>query len=174
MIGKSIFYQVRFALPVWAILCITSILPDNRFAIRIRGALVSFLLPGRPAKLRLGRDVTLLGLDHLFLGDDVYIAKGCWLNALGGMKIRSEVQFGPYVVAVTTKHTLKNGSVSQGSTVFESVEVGAGSWVASHVTLAAGSVVPNASVIAANSVVAGVLQQPGLYAGAPAKYLKSL
>jgi acetyltransferase-like isoleucine patch superfamily enzyme len=171
---KLLRYQCRFAIPVWFVLLLTSILPDNRYSIRIRGGAVSFFLKGRPKKFRLGRDVTLLGIDRLYIGENVYIAKGCWLNALGGMKINSEVQFGPYVVAVTTKHTLKNGSVSQGNTIFQPVEVGAGSWIASHVTLAAGGVVPEGSVISANSVVVGVLEQPGLYAGAPAKYLKSL
>ena len=174
MMSKFFWYQLRFALPVWFVLLLTAILPDNRFSIRIRGFLVSILLPGSPGKLRLGRDVTLLGIDRLYFGDNVYIAKGCWLNALGGMVIKSGVQFGPYVVAVTTKHTLEYGSVSRGSTIFEPVEVGAGSWVASHVTITAGSSIPEASVIAANSVVSGALERPGLYGGAPAKHIKSL
>jgi acetyltransferase-like isoleucine patch superfamily enzyme len=174
MIVKFIRYQIRFALPIWFILLVTSILPDNRLSIRIRGFLVAIFLPGFPDRLRLGRDVTLLGADRLYIGNNVYIAKGCWLNSLGNMTICSDVQFGPYVVAVTTKHTLDNGSVSQGGTVFEPVEIGQGSWVASHVTITSGSVIPEASVIAANSVVLGVLKRPGLYGGVPAKYLKGL
>lgn len=171
---KFIWLQFRFSLPIWFFLLLTSVLPDNRYSIRIRGFLISLFLPNAPTRLRLGRDVTLLGIDQLYIGDNVYIAKGCWLNALGGMRINSGVQFGPYVVAVTTKHTLECGSVSMGGTIFESVQVGTGSWVASHVTIAAGSVVPEASIIAANSVVSGVLDRPGLYGGVPAKYIKSL
>lgn len=167
-------YQLRYALPVWLCLLMTCWLPDNRLSVRFRGLITSFFLPGRPKGLTLGRDITLLGINGLFLGDDVYLAKGAWINALGGLYIDREVMFGPYVVAVTTKHTLEFGSVTMGSTIFESVQVGAGSWVASHVTIASGSVVPKASVIAANSVVSGVLDRPGLYGGAPAKYIKSL
>lgn len=171
---KFIWLQFRFSLPIWFLLLLTAALPDNRYSVRIRGFLISLFLPNSPTRLRLGRDVTLLGIDQLYIDDNVYIAKGCWLNALGGMKINSGVQFGPYVVAVTTKHTLEYGSVSMGGTIFEPVQVGAGSWIASHVTIASGTVIPEASVIAANSFVSGVLDRPGLYGGVPAKYIKSL
>ena len=168
-----LYYQCRFAIPVWLVLLITSILPDNRYSIRVRGGAVSLFLKGRPKRFRLGRDVTLLGLNQLKIGSNVYLAKGCWLNALGGIAIESDVQFGPYVVAVSTKHTLLAGSVSRGSTIFEPVFIGSGSWVASHVTISAGSFVPKGSIVGANSVFNGVFKNPGFYAGCPAKLIKS-
>jgi len=48
------YYQLRYALPIWFCFLITNWLPDNRYVIRIRGALVALFIPGKPKKLCLG------------------------------------------------------------------------------------------------------------------------
>ena len=56
-------YQLRYALPIWFCMLITSWLPDNRIGIKIRGFLVAVFLPNHPKNFSIGRDVTLLGID---------------------------------------------------------------------------------------------------------------
>lgn len=165
----QIKYQIRYALPVWFILTILSWLPDNKISIRIRGALVSLFLPGRPSGFKLGRDVTLLGIDKLNLGSNVYMAKGCWINALGQVNINSDVMLAPYVVIASTRHTFKDGSVSKGKSEFKKVDIGSGTWIAAHSTVIAGVSVGSSSIVAANSVVVKSFGPRNIVSGVPAK-----
>lgn len=170
---RQLYYQIRFALPVWFFMLFTAWLPDNRVTIRIRGVLVGFLLPGRPKGLTLGRDVTLLGIDRLNIGNNVYLAKGVWINALGGMTIEDEVMLAPYVIAVTTKHLFKDGSVFLGGSEFASVRIGRGSWIAAHCTIVSGVTIGSGCMVAANSVVTRSTKDDVVVAGVPAKQISS-
>src|SRR5690606_18520585 len=93
-LSKEIAYQCRYALPVWLITILMNWLPDNGPIIRLRGFFISIFLQGRPKKLLMGRDVTLLSLNRLELGNHIYIAKGSWINAIGGIKFEDEVVLG--------------------------------------------------------------------------------
>ena len=169
---NQLFYQFRYALPVWICQILTSWLPDNRISIKIRGGMVALFLPGRPKGLTLGRDVTLLGIDKLDIGTNVYLAKGVWINALGGMTIKDEVMFAPYVVAVTTKHGFKNNSVFHGRSHFKAVSIGRGSWIAAHCTITAGVNIGNGCIIGANSVLTKSTRDNVIVAGVPAKEIQ--
>ena len=128
----EISYQARYALPVWVSLLLCSWLPDVSFAIRIRGFLVSLFLPGRPKRLTIGRDVTILSASRFHVGDDVYIAKGCWINAIGTITLENEVVFAPYVVISSSNHGFRDGSVKRGGAHPAPVRICYGSWVAAH------------------------------------------
>lgn len=167
-------YQMRYALPVWFLLTITAWLPDNRVSIRVRGLLVAYFLPNSPRNLSLGRDVTLLGLDKLILGDNVYIAKGCWVNALGGLLIGNNVMIAPYCVLVTTKHTYKNDSFRDGQTILKQIEILHGSWIAAHSTIVQGVKIGKGNLIAANSVITDDTLDYKVYAGVPAREVKDI
>lgn len=169
---KEIYYQARYALPIWLIIILTSWLPDISIFIRLRGFLISFFLPGRPSGLTVGRDVTLLSINRLHLGRDVYIAKGCWLNAIGKIEIEDEVVLAPYVVMSSNNHGFKNGSVKRGGAHPKSIKVGFGTWVASHCVIAAGVVVGRSNLIAANSVVTRNTPDNSVQAGVPSIHVK--
>jgi acetyltransferase-like isoleucine patch superfamily enzyme len=164
-------FQLRFALPIWFVSLITAWLPDNRVSIRLRGWLVSVLLPGRPKGFRLGRDVTLLGASRLHIGSNVYLAKGAWINALGGIHLGDEVVVGPYVVIVSTKHGFENDSVFQGGTHFSAVSIERGTWLAAHSTVSAGVKIGPGCLIAANSVVTKDIEANQIFGGVPAKFI---
>lgn len=169
---KEIKYQVRYALPVWFCMLVLAWLPDISIFIRVRGLFVSWFLLGRPRGLTLGRDVTLLSLDRLRIGSNVYLAKGVWINAIGGVSIEDEVVLAPYVVMSSTNHGFKNGSVKQGGAHPAPISVGKGTWLASHVVVAAGVSVATGNLVAANSVVTRDTETDGVYAGVPAVRVK--
>ena len=171
---KQIKYQFRYALPIWFCMLITGWLPDNRIGIKIRGFLVALFLPNRPKNFTLGRDVTLLGIDKLTIGNNVYFAKGTWINALGGVTIEDEIMFGPYVVLVSTKHTMKNNSVYQGNSEFKNVFIGKGTWIASHCTITSGISIGKGCIIAANSVISKDIDDYLLVGGVPARVIRDL
>ncbi|MDP2562114.1 acyltransferase [Psychrobium sp. 1_MG-2023] len=169
---KELHYQLRYGLPIWLILFLTSWLPDISICIRIRGGLVSIFLPGRPKRFTLGRDVTLLSVNRLYLGSDVYIAKGCWINAIGGITFENEVVLAPYVVISSNNHGFKDGSVKRGGAHPTPIFVGYGTWLASHVVVAAGVTVGKGNLVAANSVVTKSSEDNSVLAGVPARYIK--
>lgn len=169
---NQLHYQLRYFLPIWFSMLVTSWLPDNKFSIRIRGRLVSLFLPGRPKRLELGRDVTLLGINNLRIGNDIYFAKGVWINAKGGIKIEDEVVIAPYVIIVSTAHGFKDNSVKKGGTHFSEVNIGKGTWIASHCTIAAGSKIGSGCIIGANSFLSGNFQDNFFIGGVPAKVIK--
>ncbi|MEZ9356499.1 hypothetical protein AB4143_10030 [Vibrio breoganii] len=169
---KEIHYQCRYSLPVWFIQILTAFLPDIGPFIRMRGYLVSLFLPNRPKGFLLGRDVTLLNINRLYIGDYVYIAKGAWLNAVGNIHLNSEVTLSPYVVISSTVHGFKEGSVHRGGSHPAEVSVGFGSWVSSHSVVSAGVVIGKSVVIAANSVVTTSTDDNVILGGVPAKYIK--
>lgn len=165
-------YQFRYGLPVWLITFLLCWLPDVGPFIRLRGLLVSFFLPNRPKGFTLGRDVTLLSINRLFIGDNVYFAKGCWVNAIGGIDIGDEVMLAPYVVMSSNNHGFKDGSVKRGGAHPAPIRIGFGTWLAAHVVVAAGVRVGKGNVVAANSVVTKDTPDDMIVAGVPAKPIK--
>lgn len=170
---KELVYQLRYALPVWLCQLLTGWMPDNRISIRIRGLMVSLFIPGCGKRLTLGRDVTILAINKLRLGDDVYLAKGTWINAAGGVSIGSEVMFGPYVVVASTNHGFKDNSVKRGGVWPAPVAIGKGSWIGAHAVITAGSHIGDGVLVAANAVVSGTLESNVIAGGVPARVLKA-
>lgn len=166
---NQVKYQFRYAIPIWFVMIVFSFLPDNRISIRIRGYFVSLFLPGKPKGITLGRDVTLLGCDKLLIGDNVYFAKGVWINALGGVKISSEVLLAPYVVIASTKHTFLDGSFFKGKSQFEAITIGHGCWIAAHSTVISGVDLSDGTLVAANSVVTKSFEKRSILSGVPAR-----
>ncbi|GGE45454.1 hypothetical protein GCM10007421_19530 [Halopseudomonas oceani] len=165
-------YQARYAMPIWLISVSLSWLPDIGPFIRFRGLLVSLFLPNRPKGFTLGRDVTFLSINKLFLGDNVYIAKGCWINAIGRIDIGDEVMLAPYVVMSSNNHGFKDGSVKRGGAHPAPIRIGFGTWLAAHVVVAAGVNVGKGNVVAANSVVTKDTPNDVIVAGVPATPIK--
>lgn len=166
-------YQLRYGIPIWLIGLLFFWLPDIGPFIRLRGEVASWFLPGRPKGFLLGRDVTLLSIDKLRVGRDVYIAKGCWINAIGGVEIDSEVMLAPYVVMSSNNHGFKDGSVKRGGAHPSPIKIGFGSWLAAHSVVAAGVTIGRGNVIAANAVVTKDTEDDAVMAGAPAKFIKT-
>jgi acetyltransferase-like isoleucine patch superfamily enzyme len=164
-------YQLRFALPIWFTILLTAWFPDCGPSVKIRGYLLSVWLPGRPRRLAIGRDVTLLSANRLNLGKNVYLAKGAWINALGGVTIADEVACGPYVVISSTSHGFHEGSVQRGGAHPKPISVGKGTWLAAHAVVAAGTSVGAGNLVAANSVVIRSSPPNVKLGGVPAKII---
>lgn len=169
---KTIKYQTRYALPIWLIQLLCCWLPDNKISIRIRGFLISIFLPGKPKKLTIGRDVTLLGINKLFINNNVYIAKGSWINALAEVHIGNNVLISPYVVIASLTHSF-NGESYLGISKFKSIHINDGCWIASHSTIVAGINLGKCSLIASNSTVIKDTIAFGVYSGVPAVKISS-
>lgn len=170
---KQLRLQLRYILPLWLILLLTNWLPDNRFTIRFRGWCASPFFRSCGKGLELGGGLTILNSFSIDIGNNVYIAKGTWLNGLGNLIIEDEVVIAPYVVVSTMQHVFKNNSVRFGGSIPGRVIIGKGSWIAAHVSVKCGVKIGKGSVIGANSFVVKDTNEGSIYGGVPAKFIKN-
>lgn len=164
--------QLRYVLPLWFIQLITNWWPDNRVTIKLRGAMARPFIKKCGKNFTLGSGVTLNNPHNLHIGDNVYIARGTWLNALGGLTIEDEVVIAPYVVISTLQHVFKNGSVRFGGSTAAPVHIGKGSWLAAHVSVKCGVSIGKGNLIAANAFVVKDTEDFRVMGGVPAKDIK--
>jgi acetyltransferase-like isoleucine patch superfamily enzyme len=169
---SELYAQLRYTLPLWFVQLITNWLPDNRIAISFRGWLAHFFIKKCGKGFQLGRDVTLLSTFNLSIGNNVYIAKGGWFNALAGLTIEDEVVIAPYVIISTLQHVFKNNSVRFGGSVAGPVIIGKGTWLAAHSSVKSGVTIGKGNLIAANSFVVKDTPDFMILGGVPAKIIK--
>jgi acetyltransferase-like isoleucine patch superfamily enzyme len=167
---KQVFYQLRFALPLWFGQLLTNWLPENRVTIRIRGALAAPFLGKCGRNLQLARGVTFLNVCGIEIGNDVYIATGCWIDGMGGLIIEDEVALSPFVVIATSSHCFKNNSVRFGGSRRAPAKIGKGSWIASHVIIS-GATVGSGTIVGSSAVVSKDLPDNVFAAGVPARVI---
>lgn len=164
--------QLRYNLPMWFVMLITSWLPDNKFVFRFRGWLAGFFMKKCGKNLQLGKDVTLLNPFNLEVGDNVYLAKGGWFNALGGLVFEDEVLCAPYVVISTMQHVYKHDSFRFGGSTSAKVVIARGSWLASHCSVKCGVTIGKGSLVAANASVVHDVVERTIVGGVPARFIK--
>jgi len=158
-------------LPLWFVQLLTNWLPENRISIRIRGFLVAPFTGKCGKNLRLARRVTFLNSSGIKIGDNVYIATGCWLDGIGGLTIEDEVELSPYVVITTSSHCFKNNSVRLGGSRTAPTKIGKGSWIAAHVVVVSGANIGSGVIVGANAAVSKDLPDNVFAAGIPAKVI---
>ena len=132
----------------------------------------------RPALRRCGRNfqiarrVQINFPNCVDIGNDVYIAPGCWLHAPGGIVLEDEVQLGPYVVLITGDHVLKDGSYRWAAGRRGPICLKRGSWVAAHATVTKGVTLGSGAMIAANAVATKSVPDFCIAGGVPAKIIR--
>lgn len=137
-LAKLLKTYFRYDWPLGLVWILTNWWPDIGPVPEIRGKFFSYFIGRCGKNFAVGRDVTLLAVDRLIIGDNVYLAKGTWLNAFGRVEIEDEVITAPYVVIASSHHGFKNGSCRFGGTHPAPVKIGRGSWVGSHAVITAG------------------------------------
>lgn len=152
-IAKMLKTYFRYDLPLWFVWLISNWWPDLGPVPNFRGKLFSPFIGKCGKKFAVGRDVTLLAVDRLVVGDNVYLAKGTWLNAFGGVTLEDEIITGPYVVIASSNHGFKDGSCRFGGTHPAPIRIGKGSWIGSHAVITAGVTIGKGNLIGANAVV---------------------
>lgn len=164
--------QIRYILPLWFVMLVTSFLPDNKFIFKFRGYLCKSFFKNCGKNLQVGRDVTILNSFNMSIGDNVYITKGVWINALGGINLNDEVMIAPYVTISTLQHVFKNKSCRFGGSIVGEVKIGKGTWIAANSSIKCGVDIGSGSIVAANSFVSKNLLDNSIYGGVPAKFIK--
>ncbi|MBD3842442.1 MAG: acyltransferase [Campylobacterales bacterium] len=157
----------------WFVFLILSWLPDQPLIMRFRGWLLSFGMKSCGKNFQVSSTVIIRGLQNLSVGNDVYLAPRVIINAIDSIQIHHEVMIAFNSVIVSGNHTFVAGSYRFGSSAKQPITIKRGVWVAANSTVTAGCVIGEGSILAANSVGKGELDKASLYAGVPAKKIKS-
>lgn len=124
--------------------------------------------------LQVAHDVSLIGLEKISVGHNVYFAKGCIINGGGEIIIGDNVLFGMLNIVVAGNHTY-NGVSYHGPFDRGQVIVRNGCWIGAHCTLLKGTVIPTGSVVGANSLCNIAFEgERLLISGNPARVIKNL
>lgn len=161
-------------IPLWFVGLLTNWMPDNPVICRLRGILARPFLGRCGRNLQIGTQVRFLSASGITIGDDVYVAAGCWLSGAGGLDIGNEVMFGPYCIIVTGVHQMKNGSARFGRSYVAPVSIGAGSWLAAHAVVTAGARVGKGCMVGANAVVTKDMPDNSFIGGIPARVISPI
>lgn len=170
---NKIVRLLKYDWPLHFVLSFTNWMPDNVACIRLRGFFVSFFVKSAGKNLKIGRDVTIYNPSKISFGHNVYVAKGCFFSCSGGVEIANNILFGPYVVVVTSDHSIKNNAYAWGEPInVGKVIIKDGSWIAAHVTVLSNTTIEEGVLVAANAVIRGNTEKLSIYGGIPAKLIK--
>lgn len=171
---NKIVRLLRYDWPLHFVLVLTNWWPDNVFLIRLRGRLARPFFRSCGKNLLLGRDITFYNSSNISFGENVYVAKGCWFSGGEKISVGNDILFGPYVVIVTSNHSIYKESYFFGEPVdLKPVVIKSGSWIGAHCTILSGSELNRCCLLAANSVFKGKSEEFGVYAGQPAKFIRT-
>jgi len=151
----------------------TAFMPDVVWVLKLRGALVRWCFQSCGANFQLGGGVRILFTTRMDIGRDVYIAAGCWLQGVGGIRLGDEVMLGPYTVLATNDHTKQDGSYRFGPGRPAAIELGRGVWTGAHVVITAGMRIGPGAAVAAGAVVTEDVPDHAVVGGVPARIIKA-
>jgi acetyltransferase-like isoleucine patch superfamily enzyme len=171
---KNFYRNFRYDWPLHFALLLTNFLPDNVIFLRLRGALAAPFLGACGNNLRLGRNIVFYNPSSIEIGNDVYIAYGCWFMAGGKITIDDEAIFGPYVVVSAGNHTRINHSFRFGPPVCVPIHIQRGAWIGAHSTILGDTLIGEGCLIGSNaSVTRGTYPANSFIAGVPAVIKKT-
>lgn len=109
---------------------------------------------------------------HIKLGKGIFINKSCMFVDLGGIELEDNVLIGPEVKILSVNHPLD--PKNRRGIILNGVKIKRNAWVGAGVTICPGVIIGENSVIGAGSVVTKDVPDNALYAGVPAKFIKSI
>jgi maltose O-acetyltransferase len=155
----------------WLVRLGTDWLPDSAATMRLRGWLYGRAMRQCGPNFQVAGGVRLLGLEHLSVGRDVYLAPGVALLASCGIQLDDEVMLAYHTVVVDGNHTRLEGSFRFGPRAEAPVRIGRGAWVAANCTVLPGVTIGRGALVAANSAVTRDVPDGASVGGAPARPL---
>jgi acetyltransferase-like isoleucine patch superfamily enzyme len=123
--------------------------------------------------MRLFSGVTITGT-NLTIGARTFLNHGVYLDAGSGrITIGSDTLVGPQVMILTATHQVVDGRVDH-ARVSRDVTVGNNVWLGARSVVLPGVTIRDGCVIAAGAVVTRDCEPGGMYAGVPARRIRSL
>jgi maltose O-acetyltransferase len=114
------------------------------------------------------------GSSRVTIGAGTFINYECMFNTTAPISIGANCNIAMRVTFVTTSHEMGGPSRRAGPATAEPITVGEGCWIGAGATILPGVTIGAGTVIAAGSVVTRSTEPNSVYAGVPARLVKSL
>lgn len=162
---------MRYELLMWLYFFIKWI--PGYFGSKIRSRLIPFSKVGKGVVILEGVQIDKPSLMNI--GDRVSINRMCTINAGGGLNIGADVLIGPGVVIYTQNHGYadKHVPIAEQGYEYKPVLIKDGAWICANSIILPGIVVGQGAVVAAGSVVTQNVPDYSVFAGNPARFIKS-
>lgn len=171
---SRLYKFIKYFIVLHILQLLLALLPNLKISNQIRGFCMRPFFKQCGRNFQIAKGVTINVMWHMTVGDDVYIAHHCWINAAGGLTLEDGVILSPMVVIATTKHHYSQGRVSNTKTELAPIHIGKGSWIASNSVITKGVTIGEGVIIGACSSVTKDISAYYFAAGAPAKAIKPL
>lgn len=114
--------------------------------------------------------------DRISIGENFSLHEFCYLDGTGGIAIGNNVSVAHGTSILSTEHSWSDSSIpiKYNDSKFAPVVIGNDVWVGCGVRILAGSHIADRVVVGSGAVVKGRLESGFVYAGVPAKKVKSL
>lgn len=151
---------------------LTGFLPDLKFIMCMRGWLLKPCFKSCGRNFQICSNAMIVYTSNVSIGNDVYIAYGCWIHGVGSVTFEDEVMLGPYTVLATSNHNKTDGSYRFGGGQVAPIIMRRGSWCGTHVVITAGVTVGTGAACAAGCVVTRDVPDHAIVGGVPARELR--
>jgi acetyltransferase-like isoleucine patch superfamily enzyme len=187
MNGRSVFSKIQPILKIMAavfrifpgflhrwIWDLSNALP-NMFGLGLRYALALGKAKHMGTNVYWARNITVKNWQNLVVGDNVSFHENCFVDALGGIEIGSNVSIAHASSLVSFDHMIEPDlPIKYGALAPGKIQIADDVWIAAGVRVLRNTTIGTRVIIAANAVVRGDLAGGWLYGGLPARQLKSL
>jgi acetyltransferase-like isoleucine patch superfamily enzyme len=126
----------------------------------------------KPASSRLSRKATVIAPSMLYLGENVHIGDGCYLDARGTITIGSNTHVSRNVAIYSINHDIDSGIPYRPGDILKEVIIERNVWIGMNVSIAPGSYVKEGAVIGMGAVVSGVIPAHAIVASPKARVIK--
>lgn len=114
------------------------------------------------------------GSTRVKIGRGTFVNYGCMFNTTAPITLGQNCDIGMNVLFVTSSHELGPAERRAGAATADPIEIGDGTWIGANAVILPGVTVGAGCVIAAGAVVVRDCDANGLYAGVPARKVRSL
>ena len=149
----------------------TWLLPDWAPLMRFRGWLVKPCFQKCGANFQLESTAMISNSSEMIVGDNVYLARGTWIQGGAGIILEGNNMLGPYTVISSINHTFSGDGYRFGKGQYKPVVMGQGSWTGAGVKILPGVNIGRGVLCAAGSVVTKDVPDFSIVAGVPAKVM---
>lgn len=185
--GRTLFKRIKPLLKVFVI--VDSYLPNKlncflfvsfrgvggKVGIVIRYILIKNLAKKCGDNVVIKENVYIKSIEKLELGDNISIHPMCYLECSGGLVIRNNVSIAHSSSILTSTHTYSNLDlpIKYNDILTRTVVINDDVWIGCGVRILCGVHIGTRCIIGANSLVNKSVDSFSLYAGVPAKKIKS-
>lgn len=130
---------------------------------------------GRETIIMCSGSINNLGKGIRF-GNNVGLSTNCFLGCAGGIEVDDDTIIGNFVTMHSENHNFFDDKrlIRQQGITRKGIKIGKNCWIGAKVTILDGVIIEDGCVIAAGSVLKeGIYSKNSIFAGVPAKYIKS-